>query len=243
MYTLRNASQHTKIPLSHVSLLACASRHNARPHSYLLGSLQWRTFVQRSPASDGAWHSQYRSCGFLPRSSEGKCLDISICTADASMVQPIQLKKIKKPQWLMPMRPSFSPQILSLVRVYHTPDALQARSWPIFWLMNWGAHAPAPVFRLPSFPVTGSLHEYRLLHIQQRAKLRTLTGFPDLRTCQILTVLMGDVMQLIHLRYHYTIATIKVNRNRPDNDTFLSIGPPSYAPPPAFVSWNRYLTK
>ena len=48
-------------------------------------------------------------------------------------------------------------------------DALQARSWPIFWLMHWGRNLPASVFRLPSFPVTGFLHEYKLLHIQQRA--------------------------------------------------------------------------
>ena len=47
-----------------------------------------------------------------------------------------------------------------------------------------GRNSPAFVFRLPSFPVTGLLHEYKLLHLQQRAKLRTLTGFPDLRTCR-----------------------------------------------------------
>ena len=47
-----------------------------------------------------------------------------------------------------------------------------------------GSSAPASVFRLPSFPVTGLLHEYKLLHLQLRAKLRTPTGFPDLLACR-----------------------------------------------------------
>ena len=47
-----------------------------------------------------------------------------------------------------------------------------------------GRNAPAFVFRLPSFPVTGLLHEYKLLHLQLRAKLRTPTGFPDLLACR-----------------------------------------------------------
>jgi hypothetical protein len=49
-------------------------------------------------------------------------------------------------------------------------------------------------------PVTGSLHEYKLLHIQQRVKLRTLTGFPNLPHLSFPTVIVGDAMQL--MKFH-----------------------------------------
>ena len=67
-----------------------------------------------------------------------------------------------------------------------TGGALQTRSSSVFWLMHWEAKGfcvcipPSQVS-----PVTGLLHEYKLLHLQQQAKLRTLTGFPNHRTCRI----------------------------------------------------------
>ena len=48
-------------------------------------------------------------------------------------------------------------------------------------------------------PVTGSLLEYRLLHLQQRAKLRTHTGFPNLPHLPKPAVIVGDAMQLMKL--------------------------------------------
>ena len=83
---------------------------------------------------------------------------------------------------LMPMRPSFLASLLSLV----PGGALQARASSVFWLMHWEAKgfcAWIPPSQVS--PVTGLLHEYKLLHLQQQAKLRTLTGFPNHRTCRL----------------------------------------------------------
>ena len=80
-------------------------------------------------------------------------------------------------------------------------SALQSRTWPTFWLVHWGDISPALCIP-PSqvSPVTGSLHEYKLLHIQQRVKLRTLTGFPNLPHLSFPTVIVGDAMQL--MKFH-----------------------------------------
>lgn len=83
---------------------------------------------------------------------------------------------------LMPMRPSLLASLLSLA----PGGALQARASSVFWLMHWEAKgfcAWIPPSQVS--PVTGLLHEYKLLHLQQQAKLRTLTGFPNHRTCRL----------------------------------------------------------
>lgn len=57
--------------------------------------LQWRTFVPRFPASDGSLHAQYRSCGFLPRSSKGKYLtERSVVAVNASMARLFSYEKM-----------------------------------------------------------------------------------------------------------------------------------------------------
>ena len=97
------------------------------------------------------------------------------------------------------MRPIFfSPQMLSVIPFQERPSVSITAGFLAHALGN--QEVPAFVFRLPRFPpVTGSLHEYKLLHIQQRVKLRTLTGFPNLPHLSFPTVIVGDAMQLIKL--------------------------------------------
>ena len=75
--------------LSHASLLTCASSFLTAPSLPSQKRFQWRTFILRFRASGGSLHAQYRSCGFLPRSSEGKYLIKAIVAVNASMVHLI----------------------------------------------------------------------------------------------------------------------------------------------------------
>ncbi len=111
--------------------------------------------------------------------------------------------------------------VLSLAAA-ESHSALQARSWSTFWLMQPGGQTSPCAFRLPSFPVTGLLHESHTLHIQQRAMHRTHTGFPNLPHLPQAAVIVGDTTQLMELQQmrsashsliDYSTAIEKVNSN------------------------------
>lgn len=141
---------------------------------------------------------------------------------------PNRSGKNKKPHQhqMMPMRPyilapSFCPSL-------HLRSALQSRSWLVFWLVHWEAICSC-VCIPPSqvSPVTGSLHEYKLLHIQQRVKLRTLTGFPNLPHLPFPIVFVGDAMQLMKLfasehRRYFPFVKYSTKRNRNGLHTALT---------------------
>ena len=118
----------------------------------------------------------------------------------------------------------FSPHICPSL---HLRSALQSRSWPTFWLMHWGAFCSC-VCIPPSqvSPVTGSLLEYRLLHLQQRAKLRTHTGFPNLPHLPKPAVIVGDAMQLVHFS-DYIITHPQKNMLFHFRGVFINIVPKS----------------